>query len=126
MIYKIQVIIFNSLFLDCKGSLSLCGKMMQTTLELIFNSSFTFSIPAWIVFIAVIFACCLLYWDKNLSKLRVRRLFLYYFYPYFFYSERTNILTNWLSVHVFKIIIKSSNIADEGKTETIQCYSQLL
>lgn len=46
-------------------------KMMQTTLELIFNSSFTFSIPAWIVFIAVIFACCLLYWDKNLSRLRM-------------------------------------------------------
>lgn len=44
---------------------------MQTTLELIFNSSFTFSIPAWIVFIAVIFACCLLYWDKNLSRLRM-------------------------------------------------------
>lgn len=44
---------------------------MQTTLELIFNSSFTFSIPAWIVFIAVIFACFVLYWDKNLSRLRM-------------------------------------------------------
>lgn len=45
--------------------------MIHTTLELIFNSSFTFSIPVWIVFIAVIFAFYLLYWDKNLSRLRI-------------------------------------------------------
>lgn len=108
----------TSEFLDCKGSLSLWGKMMQTTLELIFNSSFTFSIPAWIVFIALIFACCVLYWDKNLSRLRVRG-------HYIFFSETTNKLMKRLCVYIFTIIIKLSNISDEWKTKTYWYYSQL-
>nr|XP_022292805.1 uncharacterized protein LOC111103675 [Crassostrea virginica] len=44
--------------------------MMENTIEVIFNSCFTFSIPVWVLLVVVILACWLLYWDKNF-RLRI-------------------------------------------------------
>ncbi|XP_061169377.1 uncharacterized protein LOC133178672 [Saccostrea echinata] len=46
--------------------------MLEIILEGIFQSCFTFSIPTWVVIIAVILACWLIYWDKSFSKLKVK------------------------------------------------------
>ncbi|XP_062618029.1 uncharacterized protein LOC134279626 [Saccostrea cucullata] len=46
--------------------------MFETILGGVLHECFTFSIPVWVVFIAVILACWLIYWDKSSSKLKVK------------------------------------------------------